>query len=73
MREDWVEASLNEVFDIVTGNTPSKKEMDNYGQEIPFIKPPDIHNQPINSASEFLSKKGSKKARVLPPKSVLVT
>lgn len=73
MREDWIEVELGEVFETVTGNTPSKKEIDNYGQDIPFIKPPDITNSTIKSVSEYLSNKGKKKARVLPQNSILVT
>lgn len=73
MREDWIEVELQEVFETVTGNTPSKKEIDNYGQDIPFIKPPDITNSAIKSISEYLSNKGKLKARVLPSNSVLIT
>ena len=73
MREDWIEVELQEVFETVTGNTPSKQEIDNYGQDIPFIKPPDITNSAIKSISEYLSNKGKLKARVLPSNSVLIT
>lgn len=73
MREDWIEATLGEVFETVTGNTPSKKEKDNYGSEIPFIKPPQIDNNFLKNSSEFLSAKGKIKARILPKNSVLVT
>ena len=73
MREDWIECELGEFFETVTGNTPSKKEIDNYGKDIPFIKPPDITNSAINSVSEYLSLKGKKSARILPRNSVLVT
>lgn len=73
MREDWIETSLGDIYEIVTGNTPSKKDKGNYGGEIPFIKPPDINNSPLSSASEYLSAKGASKGRVLPAQSVLVT
>ncbi|MDA9970377.1 restriction endonuclease subunit S [Flavobacteriaceae bacterium] len=73
MREDWIETSLSDVYEIVTGNTPSKKDKDNYGADVPFIKPPDIDNRPLSSASEYLSEKGALKGRVLPPESILVT
>ncbi len=73
IREDWVECTLGEVFETVTGNTPSKNEIDNYGNEIPFIKPPQIENSIIINASEFLSRKGGQKARILPVNSVLIT
>ena len=73
MREDWIETSLNDIYEIVTGNTPSKKDKENYGGEIPFIKPPDINNSPLSTASEYLSSQGASKGRVLPPHSILVT
>lgn len=73
MKEDWIEAALGEVFETVTGNTPSKKEKDNYGYEIPFIKPPQIDNNFLKTSSEFLSAKGKIKARILPINSILVT
>ncbi|WP_289064183.1 restriction endonuclease subunit S [uncultured Zobellia sp.] len=73
MKEDWIECTLVEVFETVTGNTPSKKDKDNYGNEIPFIKPPHIFNNEVKTSTEFLSDKGGNKARILPVNSVLVT
>ncbi|XMO87173.1 restriction endonuclease subunit S [Algibacter sp. AS12] len=73
MKEDWIEAELGEVFETVTGNTPSKKDKDNYGSEIPFIKPPQINNNFLKTSTEFLSVKGKIKARILPINSVLAT
>lgn len=73
MREDWVEFELNEVFNIATGNTPSKKDIANYGGEIPFVKPPNLWNGLVTKTQEFLTEKGAKKSRVLPPFSTLVT
>ncbi len=73
MKEDWIEIELGEVFEIVTGNTPSKKDKDNYGNDIPFVKPPEINNQIIKTTADALSTKGKKIARILPITSVLVT
>ncbi len=73
MREDWIECELGNIFETVTGNTPSKKEKDNYGSDIPFIKPPQINNNYLNTSVEFLSPKGKLKGRILPVNSVLVT
>lgn len=72
-REDWVEIELKEIFEIVTGNTPPKKDPSNYNGNIPFIKPPNICNKLVTNAEEFLSKKGAGKSRILPPNSILVT
>ncbi|MFD2587864.1 restriction endonuclease subunit S [Croceitalea marina] len=71
--KDWVEGTLGDIFETVTGNTPSKKDKDNYGSELPFIKPPQIKNNILKNYSEFLSKKGKIKARILPVNSILVT
>ncbi|RRO12359.1 restriction endonuclease subunit S [Flavobacteriaceae bacterium 14752] len=73
MKEDWIECTLQEAFETVTGNTPPKKEKENYGDEIPFIKPPQIENNTITTSLEYLSLKGKEKARILPINSVLVT
>ncbi len=73
MKEDWVECSLGEIFETVTGNTPPKKESNNYGNEIPFVKPPQVNNNNIKESIEFLSTKGKKIARILPVNSILVT
>lgn len=72
-KEDWVECELGKVFETVTGNTPPRKDPENYGSDIPFIKPPHIQNNLITTSDEFLSLKGVKKGRVLPVDSVLVT
>lgn len=72
-KKDWVECSLGDIFETITGNTPSKKDKNNYGNVIPFIKPPQINNNFIDTYIEYLSEKGAKKARVLPKNSVLIT
>ncbi len=73
MREDWIEVELKEVFEIVTGNTPSKKDSDNYGNQVPFVKPPNLWNGFVTETQDYLTEKGAKKSRILPPYSVLVT
>ncbi|MBQ7236503.1 MAG: restriction endonuclease subunit S [Clostridia bacterium] len=68
---------LGEVGCIVTGNTPSTKDVKNYtSEDICFIKPSDIFDNTITKItnSEFyISEHARSKARILPPKSVLVT
>lgn len=73
MREDWVEVELGKFFKVTTGNTPSKKESDNYEGEIPFVKPPNLWNSIIQETAEYLTEKGASKSRILPMDSVLVT
>ena len=71
--KNWVEGKIGELFDVATGNTPSKRENSNYNGEIPFIKPPELWNSAIQEAKEFLTEKGALKSRILPPLSTLVT
>ena len=72
--KSWYETSLDAVGDVVTGNTPARKNPDYYGGSIPFIKPGDIpSNAEVTRVDEFLSEDGAKKARVLKQKSVMVT
>jgi type I restriction enzyme S subunit len=69
----WVTVSLTQVGDSVTGNTPPTKNPGNYGNVIPFVKPPELINKSVSSASSSLSSIGSAIARVLPEFSVLVS
>ncbi len=69
----WEVVKLGEVCEIVTGTTPSKADSSNYGNDIPFIKPPQLIDRPIFNTDEKLSYKGAKQARVIPPNTVLVT
>jgi type I restriction enzyme S subunit len=71
--EGWEDISVENVGISITGNTPSKKEKTNYGDYIPFVKPPELHNYWVKSAPDNLSQSGAQKARVLPPNSVLVS
>jgi len=70
----WKVKKLNEVGEIVTGNTPSKKRLDYYGKDVPWVKPSDLNKvEDIVSTEEYLSAEGAKQARILPPQSVLVS
>ena len=69
----WVWGRLRELAEVVTGNTPSKKDPQNYGNYVPFVKPPELDDCVVERAEDNLSQKGVKLARVLPPDSVLVS
>ncbi len=69
----WRWISIGEVGKIVTGNTPSTKDRANYGNDIPFVKPPELIDKGIRSAPDSLSTKGTQSARVLPAGAVLVS
>ena len=70
-------ARLDELGKIITGNTPKTSDALNYSSnDICFVKPSDILDGEITviTDSEFyISNYARDKARILPPKSVLVT
>lgn len=66
---------LRELGNIQTGNTPSRKVKEYYGDHIEWIKSDNI-NTPFDTltrAGEFLSKIGAEKGRVAEAGSILVT
>jgi type I restriction enzyme S subunit len=71
--DGWVEKKLGEVFSTVTGNTPPKNTPEFYGSFIPLVKPPELLDAPLDSASDGLSEAGAKVARTVPPRSLLVS
>ncbi|MBN1314495.1 MAG: hypothetical protein JXA42_03470 [Anaerolineales bacterium] len=66
---NWQWATIAECADVITGNTPSKKEDSTYGDYLPLIKPPVLSDGVITEANDHLSIKGAEKARILPPNS----
>ena len=69
----WRMVPFSKVAEIVTGNTPPKKDPDNYGSGVPWVKPPDLDGwEPIKNTVETLSPKGQNLARVLPKDTVMV-
>lgn len=73
MRE-WEEMILSDVGKIVTGNTPSKKHPEYYGDFLPWVKPGDIRKSNcIKETKEYLSELGKDHARLLPKGSIMVT
>lgn len=69
----WEYQKVGELCEVITGTTPPKDDLANYGNDIPFIKPPYLQDRLIGDTEEKLSIKGAKKARVVPPNTVLVT
>ena len=73
--EGWSLVTISDVGETITGSTPPTSEPDFYEDKgIPFLKPTDL-NDGINtgSARQYLSAKGSSRARLVPPLTVLVT
>jgi type I restriction enzyme, S subunit len=70
---NWTWVTIEEVGEILTGTTPSKKNKRNYGNFLPLIKPPQLNDGLIYSGEDYLSEYGVNSARILPKNSVLVS
>jgi len=71
----WEKLCIGNRCDIVTGNTPPRADVDNYGEFIEWIKSDNI-NTPyvkLTMAEEYLSESGLKKARYVDAGSILMT
>lgn len=70
----WLWATVKQLGDVVTGSTPSKQRHDYFGGEIPFIKPTDLNaGYYVRNHTDSLTQLGSSQAKLLPPRTVLVT
>ena len=71
----WDTSALGEVGEVITGNTPSRKCPDYYGDEIEWIKSDNINSPSVvlTEAEERLSAAGKAVARTSPKGSILVT
>lgn len=72
----WCIKRLRDFGRIETGKTPSMADKDNYGDEILFIKTPDMHGFPfVIETEEKLSQKGhlTQPKKLLPVGSIMVT
>ena len=69
----WTKSKLGELYEIYSGNTPSRSDSRNYQNgEIPWIKTTDLNNSIICSNEEKISVYGATRLKVLPEKSVLI-
>ena len=73
---EWKEYRLDEVGDIVSGGTPSTKNEDYYGNEIPWITPKDLSgydSKYISKGERSITKLGLEKssAKLLPKGTIL--
>ena len=72
---EWEKIALGKRCDIVTGNTPSRAEPENYGNFIEWIKSDNINTPAVllTEAQEYLSEKGFYKCRFVEGGSLLMT
>ena len=72
MIEGWKQITIGDLGQVVTGNTPPKKDSANYGGEYPFIKPTDmdIDRRHVTEWEENYSEKAFKRYHrsYIPPK-----
>lgn len=74
--DGWKVGKLSEVGKIICGKTPSKSNDSYFGNEIPFIKIPDMHNKMfIIETSDNLSVEGAiyQKNKMLPKDSICIS
>jgi len=70
---NWKLDSVGNLFETVTGSTPPKSQKDNYGNDVPFVKPPELLDANISVTADSLSEKGAASSRTLPSGSVLIS
>lgn len=74
--EGWSIQRLSSYGRIETGKTPSMEKQENYGDDVMFIKTPDMHgNTFVIKSEEMLSECGhlTQPKKLLPPNSIMVT
>lgn len=74
--EGWSMVTISQLGTVVTGKTPSKAVHENFGDEVPFIKTPDMHGAVVViTTAENLSERGanSQPGKTLPALSTLVS
>ena len=68
--EGWSEAVTGDVFETVTGSTPSKSQKRFYGNHIPFVKPGELTDGEVYESVDGLSESGADEARIAPSGSI---
>lgn len=73
---EWMVGKVVDIGEVICGKTPPTSESANYGNDVPFITIPDMHNLlVITSTSRSLSTLGAntQKKKTLPPGSICVS
>ena len=74
-KSEWKKVKLVDVCEIITGNTPLKKEKEYWDKdEVPFITPPELKYEGINyiTPNIYVSKIGAKQGRIISKNSICV-
>ena len=65
--------AIGDIAQVVTGNSPSRADAANFGDDIEWIKSDNLGGATVGTADEGLSEQGRRKARTAPSGSILVT
>ena len=72
-RSDWRQFKISDIGKVQTGTTPKTSEKDNYGSDIPFVKPPHFRTDgTIEIVGDGLSVSGAKASRTAAANSVMM-
>ena len=71
---EWVETTLDNIADWGSGGTPSRKNEDYYGGDIPWVKTGDLGEKIIKKPSEYITELGLKNssAKLFPKGAVAI-
>jgi type I restriction enzyme S subunit len=72
----WKIGTVRDLGNIICGKTPPTAQLDNYGDDVPFVTIPDMHGKVfVTSAQKSLSLKGAatQTSKTLPPYSICVS
>lgn len=72
-KKEWQRKQIKDLGEVITGNTPSKKEEKYWNGDFVWVTAQDFKGKYINDSILKLTKFGKDKARVIPKNSVLVT
>ncbi|MDD3919383.1 MAG: restriction endonuclease subunit S [Candidatus Pacebacteria bacterium] len=72
--EEWEVKRLEEIAEITSGATPSRKMADNWNGNIPWVTTSLLNNARILSAEEYITQTGlyNSATKILPPNTVLM-
>ena len=72
-RTGWSEYKVSDLGAVQTGNTPKTSNKENYGTDMPFVKPPNFQSDgAIVTANEGLSFQGASRSRVADKNSIMM-
>lgn len=71
--DHWKLMKFLEVAEVVTGSTPSTKQKEYFGGEVPFVTPTELNGGiPVTKTPVTLTELGAKQVKVIPENSVMI-